>query len=379
MKKFIVLAMTVGLVVLFAACSPSSRASTPAASGTTATAAGTSQDSALKGKKIGFINAGPDDYYAQFGKTLKAVAATYGMEVTELNSDYKPEKELANCHDLIAKGVDAIAVITAGAAGSASTIKAASDAKVPIFFIAGKPEVQAGSDYTGHVTDNFVIMGYRIGQWVAKNYPNAQTAEIPGFLGQGPAEGEIVGFQLAMDEAKMPPVIMLKAADWQSVKAVPVVEDLLSSGKPFKVIFAANEEEARGVIQVLKEQGVKDKIVVSNNGKEDGWQWMKDGTMAATVPNPPSLNADLCVQQIAAVLTGEKISKDLQIMPFAVLTKDNLDQAIPWDTEAYMKGRAADSFKWRLSYYEKQYVENKDMFAQFDAKVAEYMKTQGSK
>ena len=28
----------------------------------------------VKGKTIGFINAGPDDYYAQFGKTLKAVA-----------------------------------------------------------------------------------------------------------------------------------------------------------------------------------------------------------------------------------------------------------------------------------------------------------------
>lgn len=335
-----------------------------------------STDSMLKGKKIGFINAGPDDYYAQFGKTLKAVAATYGMDVTELNSDYKPEKELANTHDLIAKGVDAIAVITAGAAGSAASIKAASDAKVPIFFIAGKPEVQAGSDYTGHVTDNFAIMGYRIGQWVATNYPGAQSAEIPGFLGQGPAEGEIVGYQLAMDEAKMPPVIMLKAADWQSVKAVPVVEDLLASGKPFKVIFAANEEEARGVIQVFREQGITDKVIVSNNGKEDAWQWMKDGTMAATVPNPPSLNADLCVQQIAAVLSGKEIVKDLQIMPFAVLTKDNLDQAIPWDTDTYMTGRAANSFKWNLDYYETQYKANKDMFDRFDTKIAEYMKAE---
>lgn len=111
-----------------------------------------------KGKKIGFVNAGPDDYYAQFGKTLVAVAKSYGMTVTEVNSDYKPEKELANVQDLIAKGVDAIAVITAGAAGSAATIKAANDAKVPIFFIAGKPDLQPGTDFTAHVTDNFVIM-----------------------------------------------------------------------------------------------------------------------------------------------------------------------------------------------------------------------------
>ncbi len=71
------------------------------------------------------------------------------MEVTELNSDYKPEKELANVQDLIAKGVEAIAVITAGAAGSAATIEAANDAGVPIFFIAGKPELTPGTDLTG--------------------------------------------------------------------------------------------------------------------------------------------------------------------------------------------------------------------------------------
>ncbi len=327
----------------------------------------------VSGKTIGFVNAGPDDYYAQFGKTLVAIAKSYGIKVVEVNSNYKPEKELANVQDLIARGVDAIAVITAGAAGSAKTIKAANDAKMPIFFIAGKPNVPEGGAFTGHVTDNFVIMGYRIGQWVAKNYPNAKCAEIPGFLGQGPAEGEMVGFQLALDEANMGKAIVLKSADWQRTKAIPVTEDLLSSGKPFDVIFAANEEEAAGVIQVFKEQNIKGKIIVSNNGKEDAWQWMKQGLMAATVPNPPSLNADLCIQQIVRQLKGEKFVADLQITPFDVLTKANLDKAIPWDTAAYMKGRAANKFEWHLDYYEKLYNANAKSFDDFDAKLAAYM------
>ena len=79
-------------------------------------------EKSVAGKKIGFVNAGPDDYYAQFGKTLVAVAKSYGMSVTELNSNYKPEQELANVQDLIATGVDAIAVITAGAAGVFSPV-----------------------------------------------------------------------------------------------------------------------------------------------------------------------------------------------------------------------------------------------------------------
>ncbi|MFZ4615971.1 MAG: sugar ABC transporter substrate-binding protein [Rectinemataceae bacterium] len=328
-----------------------------------------------KGKKLGFVNAGPDDYYAQFGKTLVAVAKSYGMVVTEVNSDYKPEKELANVQDLIAKGVDAIAVITAGAAGSATTIKAANDAKVPIFFIAGKPDLLPGTDLTGHVTDNFVIMGYKIGQWVVKNYPKAKAVNIPGFLGQGPAEGELVGFQLAFTEAKKGEVKLLKSAEWQATLAVPITEDLIASGTEFDVVFAANEETARGVIQVFEEQGIKGKIIVSNNGKEDAWAWMKEGKMAATVPNPPSLNADLCVQQIVRYLNGQKFEKYLQITPFDVLTKANLDKAIPWDTATYMYGREKKLFAWDLAGYEKQYVANKKMFADFDAKVVEYLKT----
>ncbi len=244
---------------------------------------------------------------------------------------------------------------------------------MPIFFIAGVPDVPAGGAFQGHVTDNFVIMGYKIGQWVAKNYPKAKTAEIPGFLGQGPAEGEMVGWQLALDEANMGKTLVLKSADWQRTKAVPITEDLLASGKPFDVIFAANEETAGGIIQVFKEQNIKGKIIVSNNGKEDAWQWMKDGLMSATVPNPPSLNADLCVQQIVRNLNKQKYVIDLQITPWSVLTKDNVDKAIPWNTEAYMKGRAANKFEWHLDYYEKQYLANQKMFADFDAKVKAYM------
>ena len=100
-------------------------------------------------KVVGFINAGPDDYYAQFGDAFKAIGESIGYKIIEVNSDYSPEKELANVQDMIAQDVDAIAVITAGAAGSAASISAADEADVPIFFIAGKPELDPGTDLTG--------------------------------------------------------------------------------------------------------------------------------------------------------------------------------------------------------------------------------------
>lgn len=386
MNKVVSIVLVIAVLLSVAACSapapaaPAAPAQAPAAPAAAtevpAAAPAAPAEDPVKGKTIGFINAGPDDYYAQFGDALKAIAAAEGMKVVELNSDYKPEKELANVQDLVARGVDAIAVITAGAAGSAASIKAAYDAKVPIFFIAGKPELAPGTDLTGHVTDNFVILGYQLGQWVAKNYPKAKCVQIPGFLGQGTAEGQIVGFNLGLTESGNDECKVLKSSEWQSDKAIPIAQDLIASGEDFKVIFGANGETVRGILQVFDELGVKDKVVVSINGKEEEWEWLKDGKEMATVPNPPSLNADLAVQQIMRYFRGEPFEQYLQIKPFAVITKDNVGEAVPWNVANYLKGRAANTFKWQLSYYEDQYKANKQMFADFDAKLAEYMKTQ---
>ena len=327
----------------------------------------------LTGVKIGFVNAGPDDYYAQFGNTFKAIAEDYGMDVTELNSDYKPEQELANVQDLIAKGVEAIAVITAGAEGSAATIEAANDAGVPIFFIAGKPAITSGTDLAGHVTDNFVIMGYQVGKWVIDNVEDPVAVNIPGFLGQGPAEGEIVGFDLAFTEAGLESPFLTASSEWQRTLAIPITQDLVASGREFNVLFACNEETAAGVLTVFEEQNVTGVTIVSCNGKEEGWAWLESGQMSATSPNPPSLNADISVQQIVRQLSGEDFLQYLQIMPWDVLTKDNLDKAIPWITADYLAGRTANEFQWDLAFYEKSYTDNADVFVDFDAKLAEYL------
>lgn len=326
-------------------------------------------------KTIGFINAGPDDYYAQFGDAFKAIGAEMGYEVKELNSDYSPEKELANVQDFISQGVDAIAVITAGAAGSAASISAANEAEVPIFFIAGRPELNPGTDLQGHVTDNFVIMGYLVGKWVADNYPDAQCVNIPGFLGQGPAEGEIVGFDMALEEAGMKPAILTASSEWQRPLAVPIAQDLIASGTEFDVLFACNEETYFGVKQVFDELGITDKVIISCNGKDDAWPDLISGDLAATAPNPPSLNADLCLQQIERYLNDEDFVQYLQIMPPFVLTGDNIDQAIPWTVSDYLEGRANNEFQWKLADYEAAFEENKAEFERFDAQLADYLAT----
>jgi ABC-type sugar transport system substrate-binding protein len=382
MKKFLAIFLALAMILGMAACAKTPAAPAAAEEPAVVEEAAPAEEAVVEeaapvdnvtGKSVYFINAGPDDYYAQFGNAFKAIGESVGFVIKELNSDYNPEQELANVQDAISAGADAIAVITAGAAGSAESIAAANAAGVPIFFIAGRPELKPGTDLNGHVTDNFVIMGYLLGKWVAENHPDAKVINIPGFLGQGPAEGEIVGFDLALTEAGMAPAKLTKSSEWQRTLAIPIAQDLIASGEEFDVVFCCNEETYFGVKQVFDELGVTDKVLVSCNGKDDAWPDLISGDLAATVPNPPSLNADICIQQIIRYFNGEEFVQYLQIMPPFVLTGENVGQAIPWTVEDYLAGRAANTFQWNLADYEAAYKASMDDFAAFDAKLAEYL------
>jgi len=143
----------------------------------------------------------------------------------------------------------------------------------------------------------------------------------------------------------------------------------------FDVVFCCNEETYFGVKQVFDELGITGKVLVSNNGKDDAWPDLASGALAATVPNPPSLNADISIQQIIRYFNGEDFVRYLQIKPPFVLTGENLDKAIPWTVSYYLAGRAADAFQWKLADYEAAFEASREEFAKFDEKLIEYLAT----
>lgn len=317
-------------------------------------------DPEIMNKKVGYVNAGPDVWYQVVNNTFVALSEHLGLgwEITALNSEYSPEKEFANVQDLITKGVDAIAIVTANVENAAQTAKIANDADVPIFFIVGKPkDTSGGGTPDGYVGDDWIGMGYNVGEYVAKNHPNSKVVTLDGQYGHGVTEFIFEGFQMALDDYNTGIVAeSIGTGNWARDKAIAVTEDLLASGKDFDVIYVMNEEMCAGTLQVFAENGITDKIVLSDNGKEMAWEWIREGKIAATSPNPPTLNGDLSFQQMLRYFKGEPYETYLTIY-YDILSKENLDEAIPWILEDYLEGRDANQFPWELSHYEQQLKE----------------------
>lgn len=318
----------------------------------------------LSGKEIAFINCGPDDYYARYGEVLAAVAELYGWTVTELNSDYSTETELANVQDMIAKGVDAIIIIAVNFEAAAEACIAANEADIPIFFFgtSGNFDPSTGAVATGAITFNSYSLGYQVGKYIGENYPDVKTcAYVEGIIGSGSNEDQIEGFVKALAEYGIE-AFSAGTGNYAKADAIPVVEDLLTSGREFDAIYSINDEMGSAIVQVFEENGVSDKVIVSTNGKEMCWEWLENDIIQADSANPPTLAADLIIQTLVKYFQGEEYTEFVRVFCTDVLTKENVGSAIPWDYEDYMAARAAGEFEYSIDYYADLMVEMEALY-----------------
>lgn len=303
-----------------------------------AAAALTLSVTALAAEDIGYVLAGPDVYYRAGQSVFEELAEADGHRVLLANSEYSPSKELANVEDFIARGVDAIVLVSANAEAGTQAAARAKEAGIPIFFVAALPTPEGYGIPTGIVSGNWVDMGYTAGTFIGENHSGKSIALIEGVYGQGITELIRQGFEKALEESgSNNEIVMAAAGNWARQDALNVMQDFIASQKQIDIVYAFNEEMMAGTIQALEESGQLDgKVLISANGKEIGWQWMADGVMAASVANPPTMEAHLAYQMLTAHFAGENYPRHVYNHQ-PLLTADNLEGAVPWDVKDYIQ------------------------------------------
>ncbi|MCE5190022.1 MAG: sugar ABC transporter substrate-binding protein [Eubacteriales bacterium] len=334
MKKTLSVLLAFAMLFAIVACAPAAQetAATAAEAATEAPAAAEATAAAEKTIKIGFVNAGPDDYYNVSAEIISKAGAQRGWEVTVLNSEYTPEKEISNVEDLIAMGVDGIMIIAANMESAQTATQKANEAGIPIVFVAGGPAKGEGVPTTV-VAGNWAFSG----QWHANNlnevFPDAKVILAEAVAGQDIGtlitdnfesnfKGEVVGKQYC---------------NWSRSETLAYVQDLIAKNQEMDVIFAYNEEQAAGAKQALEENGFKpgDVWIISNNGKPLGLEMIQDGWMQYTVEFAPTTEAYVGVLAMEAVLAGKEVKPFIE-NPAVCISADNIGDAITWDPEQFL-------------------------------------------
>lgn len=227
-------AMAVGLALTLAACGGAASTPSPAAS-VAATAAPTavasdaaSATAEAKQLKIAYIQTGAFDYYQRGTDGAQLAAPKLGVELVVLNSDLKPEKELANVEDAISQKVDGIVLFSVGRASEEAALAKAKTAGIPVAILYGyDPSLESSGAVFMQADVNKT--GQMAGEWVAKNVAKGSVAVIQGALGRGDAEAYTTSFTTAIASNPDLKIVGTPAADWARDKAVAAMQNLLTA------------------------------------------------------------------------------------------------------------------------------------------------------
>jgi len=285
---------------------------------------------------IGYIMGGPEEWQQAQVDGAKYACEKQGYDITVLNSDYTPEKEISNAEDLISKGVDAIVMFTVNSESGQKVAKMCNDANIPLFLLDGNVGEGEGKAVT-MISYSYHDIGKLVGDYTSEKYPGSNMIYVTGLPGAGIVEDYHDGLMEGIKEGNTGvTVVAEQAADWDRAKAMEVLEGIIASGTEFDVAFVNNEDMATGAIQVLEENNLLDDVaVIATGGSTAGIDLVKEGKLDMTCAASPALEGVQIIKLIKDYFDGKEVPATNSAVSTPI-TLDNIDKAITWTPDDNM-------------------------------------------
>lgn len=276
-RKLMALAMAAAMVIGLTACGSgsapaSSTASTDtestsdSASASTDTAADTSASGELI--KVGIINNDPNEsgYRTANDKDLKAMfTAENGYEASFAYS-LKNDEQITAAQKFIQDGVDYLLLSAADTAGWDSVLKDAQDAGIRVILFDRTIDADA-SLYEASIVSDMAKEGQTAVDWLkGQGLSEYKIIHLQGVMGSAAQQGR----SGALDDAVASDgwtLVTQQTAEWNAEKAQQIVQSVIDSGESFNVIYAENDDMAKGAVAALDKANIshgvgKDVIVM---------------------------------------------------------------------------------------------------------------------
>ncbi len=261
-------------------------------------------------KKVGLIVSTLNNpFFVALKEGAEAEAATAGIELIVLDSQDDPSKELSNMEDLLTKGVDLILINPTDSDAVGNAVKMANDKGIPVITL---DRGANSGDVVSHIASDNVAGGVLAGEFIVEQLGGAgKVVELEGIAGTNAARDRGQGFNTALEGSSIE-VVSKQTADFDRVKGLSVMENILQSQPEINAVFAHNDEMALGALAAIEASG-RDIMVVGFDATDDAVAAVNEGKMAATVAQQPTLIGSLGVQTAAKVLNGETVETAIPV------------------------------------------------------------------
>ncbi len=207
--------------------------------------------------KIGIINNPPSEsgYRAANVKDMENVfSAAKGYDVKTYYS-MNNDEQLNAFSQFVTEGVDYILLSPADMAGWSSAFKKAQKSGVKVFLFDRLADVKDNL-YEAAVVSDMPKEGESAVAWLkAQKLKEYKVIHLQGHMGSAAQIGRTGALDKEFAAGTMKKVVQ-QTADWSADNAKKIVESVINQKEDFNVIYAENDDMAKGAVAALDEAGI---------------------------------------------------------------------------------------------------------------------------
>ena len=286
--------------------------------------------------KVGIINNDPNEsgYRTANDKDLKAKFTEENGYDAQFAYSLKNDEQITAAKKFVQDGVDYLLISAADTAGWDSVLKDAQAEGIQVILFDRTIDADE-SLYAASIVSDMDKEGETAVNWLKDQaLPEYNIIHIQGVMGSAAQQGRTG----ALDEAVKSEgwkLVTQQTAEWNAEKAQQIVQSVIDSGEKFNVIYAENDDMAKGAVAALDKANIshgvgKDVVVMGFDCNKWALEellaqnWNYDGQC-----NP--FQASYIDEVIQKLEAGEEIEEKTIIMDekgfdATTITQDDVDQ-----------------------------------------------------
>ena len=207
--------------------------------------------------KVGIINNDPNEsgYRTANDKDLKEMfSAANGYEASFAYS-LKNDEQITAAQKFIQDGVDYLLLSAADTAGWDSVLKDAQDAGIRVILFDRTIDADP-SLYEASIVSDMAKEGETAANWLKdQNLSEYNIIHLQGVMGSAAQQGR-TGALDDLAKANGWNIVTQQTAEWNAEKAQQIVQSVIDSGEKFNVIYAENDDMAKGAVEALDKANI---------------------------------------------------------------------------------------------------------------------------
>ncbi len=218
--------------------------------------AGGSKESAKTGGdliRVGIINNDPNEsgYRTANDNDMKRVFTEANGYSPEFYYSLRNDEQINAARLFIQNEVDYLLISAAGTSGWDSVLLDAQAAGIPVILFDRTIDAD-DSLYVASIVSDMALEGETAVNWLAsQNLPEYNIIHIQGVMGSAAQIGRTGALDAKVAANSNWTLVTQQTAEWNAETAQQITQAVIDSGKPFNVIYAENDDMARGAVAAL--------------------------------------------------------------------------------------------------------------------------------